>query len=95
MVRLFVYSLLGVPIGLIGGLAVSPSLAGMIFGAVIGAFFGAGLATYMNAYGILDRPFWNRQDIETVISHEQWQDRILPGGARERIYSWLRSKGED
>jgi hypothetical protein len=94
MVRAVAYSMLGGLIGMFFGLMIWWTLSGTILLGLLCAITGLAIAGYMNAQNIMDRPFWNRQDVQTVISNETFRDKILPASVRERVYDWMRSKAD-
>ena len=97
MIRVVIYGFLGMPVGAFVGLVISlgfslapDALFGTIFGAITCSLGGVLLARFMNTNHIMERPFWNRQDVEALIAV-----RPAISGFGERLHAWMRSKVRD
>ena len=95
MVRIVIYTLMGLPIGALSGFGISGVVSDAFWGALIRSVIGFSIAVLVNATQLLDRPFWNRPDVERFIQHKNSVDAILPPALQERFFAWIRSRIKD
>lgn len=94
MARAIVYGILGIPIGAIAGLALSPTIPGAAGGAFFGWISGICLANYLNRM-MRDQPFATQNQIDSVMGFAERRELLFfPPSVRRRIFSYIRAKLE-
>jgi hypothetical protein len=94
MVRMIIYGLVAFPIGVIAAILVNNeiTLATVLGAGFVSSFVAICVAAYMDVSGILDRPFWNRQDVEWITNH---RTPLFWDSLEYRFDGWMRSKIQD